>query len=297
MVLLRPFSATTIAPAPTVKDDKKRDEIIKISRSKYAHPVKAVEGEINRWAGGMDVNNAQSSSDISNPQSFSKASYKSNAPRASDSTKLYDVKCSNCGKDTKVIFEPTSGRPVYCKNCLKKIKAGEIQPAPSPSDREVSKMPEQKTGQVGKRSGDSAALGDLGIEFGPSPSSRKASEREEKIETISFSSSNRRQSEHKKPEKQIKRREVNLSELRHALEESLEIKKEPEKDREVADKNVGGLEDKVKSSKEELAERIEEEKYEDETMVVGNPAESQKTNVVEPKNKKEIIKPGETVKF
>ena len=47
----RPFSAKTIAPAPIEKDDKKRQEIIKISRSKYAHTVKSVEEEINRWAG------------------------------------------------------------------------------------------------------------------------------------------------------------------------------------------------------------------------------------------------------
>ena len=51
----RPFSAKTIAPAPIAKDDKKREEIIRISRSKYAHTVKSVEDEINRWASNMDV--------------------------------------------------------------------------------------------------------------------------------------------------------------------------------------------------------------------------------------------------
>ncbi|MCX5711748.1 MAG: type IV secretion system DNA-binding domain-containing protein, partial [Candidatus Omnitrophica bacterium] len=133
----RPFSARTITLAPVVKDEEKREEMIKMSRSKYAHTLKSVEEEINRWAGNMDVPNANSHSDLSNPKNFSKPLYQPNSTRAPDSTlgrssqpsvyergrtgeaKLYDVKCSNCGKDTKVIFEPVAGRPVYCKSCLK----------------------------------------------------------------------------------------------------------------------------------------------------------------------------------
>jgi ribosomal protein S27E len=276
----RPFSATTIAPAPVVKDDKKREEIIKISRSKYAHPVKAVEGEINRWAGNIDVPiNNQGLSDFSNPQSFPKASYKSNAPRSSDSTKLYDVKCSNCGKDTKVIFEPVAGRPVYCKSCLKKMKSA------SPSQGGSGKLDESPKGHFdgpatpptsaevvagGRKPAENSALGDLGIEFAPAP----------KIETISFHSSKSDKSRRHfdgpatiSPKAslggQVKRREVNLSELRQALEESLRIKKEPEK---------------TKSSKEELENRIEEEKYEDKALEATE-------------NKKKVIKPGESVKL
>jgi len=300
----RPFSAKTIAPAPVAKDDKKREEIIRISRSKYAHSVKSVEEEINHWASNMDVpnNNVQSSSDISspqidfsNPQNSSKPLYKpssSNGARPSDSTKLYDVKCSNCGKDTKVIFEPVAGRPVYCKSCLKKLKAGEISPVAStaaPSGptasrtispaRETPYAPKQTNGAE-KQSGKDSALADLGIEFTPSPSSYKApiqtqkpavvfsnkpqagqkiEEREAKIEPISFHSSNRRQGEHNlsgtPPEKPVKRREINLTELRQALEESLKNKETPEE-----------LDYKPKNSKEELESRIEEEKYEDKVL-------------------------------
>lgn len=31
---------------------------------------------------------------------------------------MFDVICSNCGKQTQVPFQPTSGRPVYCSDCF-----------------------------------------------------------------------------------------------------------------------------------------------------------------------------------
>lgn len=35
---------------------------------------------------------------------------------------LYNVKCSNCGKDTQVPFQPSGGRPVYCRDCYMQKK-------------------------------------------------------------------------------------------------------------------------------------------------------------------------------
>jgi len=285
----RPFSAQTIAPVPVAIDDKKREEIIRISRSKYAKTLVSVEEEINRWAANMDVPSvpvAPGSSDLSNPQNSSKPLYKpsnSNSSRGPDSTKLYDVKCSNCGKDTKVIFEPVSGRPIYCKSCLKKIKAGEVQPGSSAPAREAPNlshngpdrvnMPEKGERQTGNspqtQSAGNEALGALGIEFAPSsdkapsraigqPSRQEkpTDEREMKLDTVSFHSSNRRQggqgSKGNPPQNQARRKEINLSELRQALEESLKNQKEPD-----------GLDFKAKSPEEELDNRREEEKNED----------------------------------
>ncbi len=39
----------------------------------------------------------------------------------------YEVKCSLCGKDTRVSFKPDGKRPVYCKECLRKVKEKERQ--------------------------------------------------------------------------------------------------------------------------------------------------------------------------
>lgn len=35
-----------------------------------------------------------------------------------------EVTCSDCGKETTVPFEPTKGRPVYCKSCYEKRQRG-----------------------------------------------------------------------------------------------------------------------------------------------------------------------------
>jgi CxxC-x17-CxxC domain-containing protein len=34
--------------------------------------------------------------------------------------KMYPAKCADCGADTEVPFEPTEGRPVYCRDCYPK---------------------------------------------------------------------------------------------------------------------------------------------------------------------------------
>lgn len=34
------------------------------------------------------------------------------------SRQMFDVICSNCGTQTQVPFQPTSGRPVYCSDCF-----------------------------------------------------------------------------------------------------------------------------------------------------------------------------------
>ena len=38
------------------------------------------------------------------------------------SRQMFPVKCSDCGKDTQVPFEPRTGRPVYCSDCYNKVK-------------------------------------------------------------------------------------------------------------------------------------------------------------------------------
>jgi len=225
----RPFSAKTIAPAPVIIDDKKREEIIRISRSKYAHTVSFVEQEINRWSGNMDVPNVQGP-DISNPQSFPKAPYKSNAPRSSDSTKLYDAVCSNCGKQTKVIFPPEEGRKVYCKSCLKKMKSPApttgAQPKPNQPIRTVSSAP--AISQPEKRSAGNSALADLGIEFGQSQGSRKApSHQENKVlaeKTKTFSLNEIMQKGENVPFNKNKkeRKEVDVDDLKKALTQALD---------------------------------------------------------------------------
>ena len=43
--------------------------------------------------------------------------YRSSAPR-----EMFDATCSNCGKDAKVPFRPTNGKPVYCSDCFRSMR-------------------------------------------------------------------------------------------------------------------------------------------------------------------------------
>jgi CxxC-x17-CxxC domain-containing protein len=33
---------------------------------------------------------------------------------------LFDVTCDKCGKDTQVPFKPSSGKPIFCRDCFGK---------------------------------------------------------------------------------------------------------------------------------------------------------------------------------
>jgi CxxC-x17-CxxC domain-containing protein len=37
-----------------------------------------------------------------------------------DDRPMFDTVCSECGKETQVPFQPTQGRPVYCRDCFAK---------------------------------------------------------------------------------------------------------------------------------------------------------------------------------
>ena len=37
---------------------------------------------------------------------------------------LFPAVCADCGKETEVPFEPSQGRPVYCSDCYRKVRAG-----------------------------------------------------------------------------------------------------------------------------------------------------------------------------
>lgn len=97
----RPFSATTLPPIKIDKSLGIKDKIIESSRNMYAKPKEDVEDDINRWSGTL--------------------------PSGENGEPRYKVDCFNCKKSTMVPFEPKDGRPVYCRDCMSKIKTGEIK--------------------------------------------------------------------------------------------------------------------------------------------------------------------------
>ncbi len=101
-VTSRPFSSSTLAPFRVPSSTSTAEQVISESRKRYARPQWMIEGEINEWA--------QASSS------------------ATSGFGEFEAVCSNCSKKTRVPFEPQEGRPVYCQECLAKVKSGEITP-------------------------------------------------------------------------------------------------------------------------------------------------------------------------
>ncbi len=120
------FSAITLPPFPK-PEMSNVEKIIKVSREKYGTPRQIVEEKIARWTG---MENMPDKIQIKLPQT----------------TMLYETKCSLCGKDTRVVFQPQAGRPVYCKSCLNKVKKGDTKSRPSSGQPE--KVLEEKPAVV-----------------------------------------------------------------------------------------------------------------------------------------------------
>ena len=48
--------------------------------------------------------------------------YGNNNYSHSTSHQMFSVICAECGKDTEVPFEPRTDRPVYCRDCYRKVR-------------------------------------------------------------------------------------------------------------------------------------------------------------------------------
>ena len=100
----RPFSAKTIAPL-TKGEPGVEDEVVKSSRSLYCKTKEVVEREINNWS-GMSLGDENSN----------------------NNGEKFPAECSICHNKTTVPFKPEAGRPVYCRECIAKMKSGELKP-------------------------------------------------------------------------------------------------------------------------------------------------------------------------
>ena len=88
-----PFSAETLSPFSKLEKSNK-EKIIRISQERYGTKKEIVEDKIARWVEIARLPEAPLTPAV-----------------------LYDAKCSQCGKWTKVVFPPDGVRPVYCKSC------------------------------------------------------------------------------------------------------------------------------------------------------------------------------------
>lgn len=132
-VTSRPFSAKTLPPMVKSGNKEIEEEVIRSSRSLYCRSKEIVEREINDWS-GMSLGN--------------------DSDNGGGNLEKFPVICSLCKKETTVPFKPDSGRAVYCKECIAKIKSGEVKAEKGRDDQ--IKYDESKFFKP---------LADLGIEF------------------------------------------------------------------------------------------------------------------------------------
>ncbi len=107
----RPFSANTLPPIKIQSASDSTEKAIEFSRKQYCRPQALVEANITSWSSTSGGTTSESS--------------RTNA----QGMKMYPAVCMNCNKEISVPFEPIAGKPIYCKECLNKIKVGELKAA------------------------------------------------------------------------------------------------------------------------------------------------------------------------
>lgn len=146
-ITVRPFSATTLAPFKSQEDAAGIDAIIKMSREKYGRPREVIERDINRWASGAGIG-------ADEEEGNDNAGEATKIAGTSGKGEMFLSVCNNCGKEAKLPFKPTPGRPVYCSECLEKLQKGLIKPV------KIIKKP-----SVEREAAGISALAGIGIEF------------------------------------------------------------------------------------------------------------------------------------
>jgi len=116
-----PFSGINIPPFDRVKFNN-REKIKEYSRHLYSDKREEVEKTISDWSlynYGLDIDDPAEVNDVSSVRSSGNAKEKEKT--------RWVTKCSLCAKPISVPFEPDPNRPVYCAECLEKIKNGEVE--------------------------------------------------------------------------------------------------------------------------------------------------------------------------
>jgi len=141
-VTSRPFSARTLPPLVKSGNAEVEQEVIRSSRELYCRSKEVVEKEINDWS-GMSLGDF-------------KDTISGVVTNSDGSLAKFPIVCSSCGQEKTVPFKPEPGRPAYCKECIAKIKSGELKPQKAASGQ--IKQDELRFYKP---------LMDLGIEFEP----------------------------------------------------------------------------------------------------------------------------------
>jgi len=207
-----PFSAITLPPAQR-PEMSFRNEILKHSYSTYSITRERVDEIINEWLSTSFVSDKEAGVDGSASETISREG----GERGGDmgvqpQREMFNAVCWNCTAETQIPFQPDPKRAVYCKNCLKLIQAGKILPPTRPrggDTRGVIPTPTQQRIEP--------PVPPTPHEVSRTPQPQPQSQSQSSyLDTILKSSPPREERKFAPPKK-----EVNLEELKKAIEESL----------------------------------------------------------------------------
>ncbi len=145
-----PFSARGLPPLSNDEETGNTQRVIDYTRATYASKKEDVEEKILRWheeedeavaaafTPKKDFTPAAPKRDFTPDPAATSTYVKPTAPRTEaprptapapqpprpkiDDTNKFDAICANCGQNTKTVFKPDGIRPVYCKDCLEKVR-------------------------------------------------------------------------------------------------------------------------------------------------------------------------------
>lgn len=171
-----PFSARGLPPVYSASLGNE-EKVIRASRERYTKTREVVEDKIYRWSLGdkaeaekgqpapivVDVfakkqeykkegkrderreggrgefRQQASKAQPAGPRQPQNQASSAKPPKAATKP-MHAAKCDNCGQDVELPFIPDKSRPVYCKDCLKKSRRGEIKMQPAKAAVEVSEV-------------------------------------------------------------------------------------------------------------------------------------------------------------
>jgi CxxC-x17-CxxC domain-containing protein len=145
-VASEPFSARGLPP---VYSDSlgNEEKVINVSRERYAKPKDVVEDKIKRWSGVITEEKKETEGKGS---PMSRQPDQSKAQQSEDKSKNkakqsqgWPAVCYGCKKEIEVPFKPDNVRPVFCKDCLKKARRGQIEVKPDEAVKEQKQQPQE----------------------------------------------------------------------------------------------------------------------------------------------------------
>jgi len=236
----RPFSANTLPPVKK-PEISYRDTIVRISRERYSTSRQEVEEKIAKWSGVIQ-GEAQERQVLKSETPSSTfglpVSKKPEAKNVFSSEPVFDATCANCGKKIQVKFKPDGVRPVYCKDCLTKVREQKEAIPETPPRNFNERQPNNNSRRENFRPTSEMIYKDTGAPVSLSEAAKK--------EPANFSDFKR------------KKKEVNLSDLRKTLDEVLGSKEEKREAPEAK---------KEERSEQKLPEKSEKENNSDKGLI------------------------------